>query len=43
MLKLSGNKIIDNFIRKTQIEYTSLGGKMEFVSYDKSENIKLIA
>ena len=42
-LKLSGNKMIDDFIKYTQIKYAKPDGKMVFVSYDKFKNIKLIA
>src|SRR5436190_14264259 len=39
----SGNKIIDDFIRHTQINYVQQGGKMEFVPYDQFKNIEFIA
>jgi hypothetical protein len=42
--KLSGNKIIDDFIRYTQTNNVeSKNGKMEFVPYDQFKNIKFIA
>ena len=40
-IKLSGNKIIDDFIIHTQINLEE--DKMEFVSYDQFKNIKFIA
>src|SRR4051794_1620180 len=42
-LKLSGNKIIDDFIRHTQINYVYKAGKLEFVSHDQFKNIEFIA
>ena len=42
-LKTSGNKIIDDFIRHTQINYVKKAGKMEFVPYDQFKNIEFIA
>src|SRR5437588_2932190 len=42
-LKLSGNKIIDDFIIHTQINSVNEEGKMEFVSYDQFKNIEFIA
>src|SRR5256885_1304650 len=42
-LKTSGNKIIDDFIRYTQINYVSNVGKMEFVPHDQFKNIEFIA
>ncbi|PKY24787.1 kinase-like protein [Rhizophagus irregularis] len=38
----SGNKVIDDFIRYTQINDTRKNGKMMFVPYEKFENIELI-
>jgi hypothetical protein len=44
MLKSSGNKVIDDFIRHTQSNYAiKEGGKMEFVPYDQFKNIEFIA
>src|SRR5688572_1777097 len=34
-LKLSGNKIIDDFIKYTQTNFVKGEGKMEFVPYDQ--------
>ena len=42
-LKLSGNKIIDDFIRHTQINYVKNKGKMEFVPHDQFKDIEFIA
>ncbi|CAB4421451.1 unnamed protein product [Rhizophagus irregularis] len=39
----SGNKVIDDFIRSTQINYGNSGVKLEFVPYDQFKNIKFIA
>src|SRR5215218_10986845 len=39
-LKLSGNKIIDDFIRYTQTNFIKEEGKMEFVPHDQFENIE---
>jgi hypothetical protein len=41
--KPSGNKIIDDFIRHTQINLIKVEGKMEFVPYDQFKNIEFIA
>ncbi|GBC26941.2 kinase-like domain-containing protein [Rhizophagus irregularis DAOM 181602=DAOM 197198] len=41
--KSSGNKVIDNFIKYTQINYSSRDGKMEFVPYNQFKNIEFIA
>ena len=42
--KLSGNKVIDDFIRYTQINNDDTGrGKMEFVPYEQFKNIEFIA
>src|SRR4051794_19765168 len=42
-LKLSGNKIIDDFIKHTQINSIKKEGKMEFVPHDQFKNIEFIA
>ena len=42
-LKLSGNKIIDDFIKYTQTNYVKKGGKMVFVPHDQLKNIEFIA
>ncbi|PKB93772.1 hypothetical protein RhiirA5_440373, partial [Rhizophagus irregularis] len=42
-VKQSGNKVIDDFIRNTQIRLVKDGGKMEFVPYDQFKNIEFIA
>src|SRR3954451_10948839 len=43
-LKLSGNKIIDDFIKHTQVNFIKKNeGKMEFVSHDQFKNIEFIA
>jgi hypothetical protein len=39
---LSRNKVIDDFIRYTQINCPYKNGKMIFVPYEKFENIKLV-
>jgi hypothetical protein len=39
----SGNKIIDDFIKYTQINYAKKSGKMEFVPHDQFKNIEFIA
>jgi hypothetical protein len=41
--KLSGNKIIDDFIKYTQINSADKQGRMEFVPYDQFKNIEFIA
>ena len=42
--KQSGDKVIDDFIRHTQINYAIQGlGKMEFVPYDQFKDIEFIA
>ena len=41
--KPSGNKVIDDFIKHTQIHYVKKEGKMEFVPYDQFNNIEFIA
>ncbi|PKK67870.1 hypothetical protein RhiirC2_558684 [Rhizophagus irregularis] len=40
---LSGNKIIDDFIRYTQINLVNKSGKMEYVPYEQFKNIEFIA
>ena len=42
-LKQSGIKVIDDFIRHTQINYSKQVGRMEFVPYDQFRNIEFIA
>jgi hypothetical protein len=39
----SGNKIIDDFIKHTQINLVKGQGKMEFVRFDQFKNIEFIA
>jgi hypothetical protein len=39
----SGNKVIDDFIRYTQINHVKKHGKMEFVPYEQFINVKYIA
>ncbi|CAB5116247.1 unnamed protein product [Rhizophagus irregularis] len=39
----SGNQIIDDFIRYTQVNLTRNEGKMKFVPYNQFENIEFIA
>ena len=41
--KQSGNKVIDDFIRYTQINLVKNKGKMEFVPYDQFKNVEFIA
>ncbi|GBC26765.2 uncharacterized protein OCT59_020892 [Rhizophagus irregularis] len=43
LFKSSGNKIIDDFIRFTQVNLAREEGKMEFVTYDQFKNIEFIA
>jgi hypothetical protein len=43
LFKPSGNKIIDDFIRHTQINLDTNEGRMEFVPFDQFINIKFIA
>ncbi|GBC26970.2 kinase-like domain-containing protein [Rhizophagus irregularis DAOM 181602=DAOM 197198] len=43
LFKPSGNKIIDNFIKYTQVNLIKVEGKMEFVPYDQFKNIEFIA
>ncbi len=40
--KSSGNKIIDEFIKDTQINFIQESSRMKFVPYDQFENIKSI-
>src|SRR5947207_2236840 len=40
--KKSGNKIIDDFIRHTQISLVKSEEKMEFVPYDQFKDVKFI-
>src|ERR1043166_2074712 len=42
-LTLSGNKVIDDFIKHMQINYSKTGVKMEFVPHDQFKNIEFIA
>ena len=39
----SGNRIIDDFIRHTQINLVNKNGKMEYVPYEQFINIEFIA
>src|ERR1043166_1120690 len=41
--KPSGNKVIDDFIKHTQINNVKKNGKMEFVPHDQFKNIEFIA
>src|SRR5438270_708306 len=41
--KQSGNKIIDDFIRYTQVNLIKEEGKMEFVPYDQFKDVEFIA
>jgi len=41
--KLSGNKIIDDFIKHTQVNLNKKEGKMEFVPYEQFKNVEFIA
>src|ERR1044072_3272733 len=41
--KQSGNKVIDDFIRHTQVNYARKGGKLEFVPYDQFKDVEFIA
>src|SRR6266511_3748513 len=43
MVKLSGNKVIDDFIWYTLTNYCKREGRMEFVSYDRFKDVKFIA
>jgi len=43
IFKPSGNKIIDDFIRYTQINLSKKYGKMEFVPYEQFKNVEFIA
>ena len=40
---LSGNNVIDDFIRYTLTNYIKKEGRMEFVPYDIFKNVKFIA
>src|ERR1043165_4664566 len=42
-LKTSGNKIIDDFIKQTQINYFKTGVMLEFVPHSQFKNIEFIA
>ena len=41
--KLSGNKIIDDFIKQTQINYCKTGVMLEFVPHSQFKNIEFIS
>ena len=41
--KLSGNKIIDDFIKHTRINYVKTMVMLEYVPYEKFKNIEFIA
>src|SRR6266498_3181185 len=41
--KLSGNKIIDDFIKYTQVNLAKEEGKMEFIPHEQFKNIEFIA
>ena len=41
--KLSGNEVIDDFIRYTQTNFIKEEGKMEFVPYEQFKNVEFIA
>src|SRR6266496_4182679 len=41
--KLSGNKIIDDFIKYTQLNLVKKEGRMEFVPYEQFKNVEFIA
>src|SRR6266542_1511035 len=41
--KQSGNKIIDDFIRHTQVNLVKEKGRMEFVPYEQFKNVVFIA
>ena len=43
IFKPSGNKVIDDFIRYTQINLVREEGKMEFVPYEQFKNVEFIA
>ena len=43
IFKPSGNKVIDDFIRYTQINLVKYKGKMEFVPYEQFKNVEFIA
>src|SRR5688572_20967507 len=40
---LSGNKVIDDFIKYTQTNYANKKGNMIFVPYDRFKNVEFIA
>src|SRR5437016_1357351 len=42
-IPLSGNNVIDDFIRYTLTNYIKKEGRMEFVPYDRFKNIEFIA
>ena len=39
----SGNKVIDDFIRSTQVSLVGKEGKMEFVPYNQFKDVKFVA
>src|SRR5581483_2423958 len=41
--KPSGHRVIDDFIRHTQVSVVREGGKMEFVPYNQFKDVKFIA
>jgi hypothetical protein len=41
--KQSGNKVIGDFIRYTQVNHDEPGGKLEFVPYEQFKDIEFIA
>ena len=41
--KLSGNKVIDDFIRYTQTNFIKEEGKMKFVPYNQFKDVEFIA
>ena len=43
IFKPSGNKVIDDFIRYTQINLVREEGRMEFVPYEQFKNVEFIA
>jgi len=42
-LELSGNKVIDDFIKYTQVNRIKPEGKMRFIPYNKFKNVEFIA
>jgi hypothetical protein len=42
-LPLSGNKVVDDFIKLTLTNHCKKDGEMEFVPYDRFKNVKFIA